>query len=87
MKKITFADRVRSVVRQIPKGKTFTYKQVAALAGNPNAFRAVGNIMSHNHDPDVPCHRVVKSDGTPGGYNGGGIEQKRARLRAEGVQV
>lgn len=83
MKKITFADRVREVVRHIPKGRTMSYAQVAAAAGSPNASRAVGNIMSHNFDPDVPCHRVIRADGTPGGYNGGGTGAKIRRLRQE----
>lgn len=48
-----------------------TYKEVAERAGSPRAFRAVGNILNTNYDPDIPCHRVVRSDGTPGGYNRG----------------
>jgi O-6-methylguanine DNA methyltransferase len=58
-----FSDRVRAVVRKIPKGKTMTYKQVATKAGNPKAARAVGMIMSHNFDSKIPCHRVVRGDG------------------------
>ena len=58
----TFADKVRDVVRKIPKGKTMTYKQVAAKAGNPKAARAVGAVMRSNCLKDVPCHRVVRSD-------------------------
>ncbi|HYF10491.1 MAG TPA: MGMT family protein [Candidatus Paceibacterota bacterium] len=85
-KKISFAERVRAVVKDIPKGKTMTYKEVALKAGSPGAFRAVGNIMSRNQDPKVPCHRVLRSDGKLGGYNGG-IERKIARLRAEGVRI
>jgi len=61
-----------------------TYKQVAALAGSPNAFRAVGNIMSKNTDHGVPCHRVIKSDGTLGGYNGLAGEKARI-LKNEGA--
>ena len=51
-------------------------------AGKPKAARAVGAIMRANHDPSVPCHRVVKSDGTLGGYNRG-VERKRELLREE----
>jgi len=80
-----FADKVRDVVRKIPKGKTMTYKQVAAKAGNSNAARAVGAIMRSNYLKDVPCHRVIRSDGTLGSYNRGGISQKRAILKAEGA--
>ena len=81
----TFTDKVKSVVKKIPKGKVMTYKEVAAKAGNPKAFRAVANIMAANYDPEVPCHRVIRSDGGLGGYNRGGIDAKRAILQAEGV--
>lgn len=66
----SFAATVYAVVRQIPKGETLTYKQVAEAAGRPGAYRAVGNILNKNQDPEVPCHRVIKSDGSVGGYNG-----------------
>jgi len=62
-----FSDRVRAVVKKIPKGKTMTYKQVATKAGNPKAARAVGMIMSHNFDSKIPCHRVVRGDGKKSG--------------------
>lgn len=81
-----FAKRVYSVVAQIPKGRTLTYKQVAQAAGRPGAYRAVGNILNKNCDPSIPCHRVVRSDGKAGGYNGG-EEKKVERLRSEGVDV
>lgn len=67
---MSFKDSVYAVVKNIPMGKTMSYKEVAAAAGSPNAFRAVGNILNKNKDPDIPCHRVIKSDGTAGGYNG-----------------
>ena len=51
----TFSDKVRDIVRKIPKGKTMTYKAVAAKAGNPKAARAVGAIMRTNYDPSIPC--------------------------------
>jgi methylated-DNA-[protein]-cysteine S-methyltransferase len=82
--KQTFADRVRAVVRQIPKGKTMTYKEVAERAGSPGAFRAVGNILNKNYDPNIPCHRVVRSDGSIGGYNRG-AKWKREILKMEGA--
>jgi O-6-methylguanine DNA methyltransferase len=66
-----FKTAVYDVVRQIPKGKTLTYKEVAERAGSPRAYRAVGNVLTQNYDPSIPCHRVVRSDGTPGGYNRG----------------
>lgn len=80
-----FRASVLEVVRAIPKGKTVTYKDVATLAGNPSAARAVANIMASNYDPTVPCHRVIKSDGSLGGYNRGGLEKKRTLLLAEGA--
>ena len=77
-----FKDKVFAVVSKIPKGKTLTYKQVAKLAGSPNAYRAVGNIISKNYDPKIPCHRVVRSDGGMGGYNRG-VENKIKLLKKE----
>ena len=83
---ITFKERVLHVVVDIPKGETRTYKEVAEVAGSPGAARAVGNIMKNNDNPHVPCHRVVKSDGSMGGYNGiGGVETKGELLRKEGA--
>lgn len=79
----SFADRVRDVVRQIPKGKTMTYAEVAKKAGNARAARAVGTVMKGNYDPTVPCHRVVRSDGSVGEYNRGGPCAKRALLAQE----
>jgi len=84
---ISFAERVRNLVRKIPKGETRTYKEVATAAGSPGAARAVGTIMSTNYLPDVPCHRVVRSDGKLGGYNRGGIETKKDILQKEGVVI
>lgn len=83
----TFAEKVRKVVRTIPKGKTLTYREVAAKAGNPRSARAVARIMAANFDPSIPCHRVVRSDGKLGGYNRGGESRKRAILEAEQVTV
>lgn len=78
-----FRENVIAVVKKIPKGKTLSYKQVAEHAGHPLAARAVGAIMRTNRDKNVPCHRVIKSDGTLGGYNG--IRGEKARLlKAEG---
>lgn len=81
--KQTFSDRVRAVVRAIPKGTTLSYKEVAARAGNPKGARAVARVMAANYDPTVPCHRVIRSDGGLGGYNRGGIEAKRTLLENE----
>lgn len=81
----SFADKVRDVVRKIPKGKTMTYAEVARKAGNPKAARAVGAVMCSNYAQNIPCHRVVRSDGTLGSYNRGGESKKRAILKKEGA--
>lgn len=80
----TFAEKVYSVVAEIRVGEMLTYKEVARRAGSPRAFRAVGNILAKNYDPKIPCHRVVRSDGTPGGYNRG-RKKKRLLLKKEGA--
>lgn len=81
----TFAERVKEVVRQIPKGKTMSYGEVAKYAGSPGASRAVGSIMKANYDKTVPCHRVIRSDGRVGEYNRGGSEKKMKLLVQEGA--
>ena len=93
----SFREKVLAVVKKIPKGKSMTYKEVARRAGNPKAARAVGAIMRTNHDPDIPCHRVIRSDGSLGGYhrpgrdpalsggNRGGTARKRQLLTREGA--
>jgi methylated-DNA-[protein]-cysteine S-methyltransferase len=83
----TFRQRVLAVVRKIPKGKVLSYGQVANAAGYPRAARAVGTLMAGNHDTTVPCHRVVRSDGRIGEYNGGGPNAKVTRLLSEGVRI
>ena len=81
-----FAKRVYAVVAKIPKGKVMTYKQVAAKAGSPDASRAVGMLMKQNYNPNVPCHRVIRSDGKIGDYNRGGRDRKIEILREEGFK-
>jgi O-6-methylguanine DNA methyltransferase len=81
----SFTQKVYDVVAKIPRGSTMTYQEVARRAGNPHAARAVGNIMHNNPDTKkVPCHRVVRSDGTPGGY-ARGTKKKIEILRREGA--
>lgn len=79
----SFTEQVIEVVKNIPAGETLSYGEVAELAGSKGAARAVGTIMSKNYRQDVPCHRVIKSDGTPGAYNRGGEAAKRAILANE----
>lgn len=83
---MTFTEKVYTVVKRIPKGTVLTYKQVATRAGKPKAYRAVGNILNKNFNPEIPCHRVVRSDGTVGGYNRGSVSKRRI-LRAEGASM
>ena len=80
-----FATKVRNVVKDIPQGKTMSYGEVATVAGNPKAARAVANIMAKNFDKEIPCHRVIRSDGTLGGYNRGGEAAKKYLLASEGA--
>lgn len=80
---MNFADAVHAVVRRIPKGSVMTYAEVAQAAGRPRAFRAVGNILTKNRSKDIPCHRVIRSDGELGGY-AWGADKKRAILKKEG---
>jgi O-6-methylguanine DNA methyltransferase len=81
-----FRQNVLDIVRRIPRGKVMSYGDVAKRAGKPGAARAVGAIMKTNFDPKIPCHRVIRADGTPGGYNRG-AENKRNILRKEGVTI
>lgn len=83
---IPFRRRVLSAVRRIPPGRVATYGDVARLAGQPRAWRAVGTIMRTCDEPGTPCHRVIGAGGVLGGY-GGNPQLKRELLRAEGVQV
>lgn len=83
----SFREKALSIVKKIPKGRTTTYKEVAARAGNSRAARAVGAIMRTNYDKSIPCHRVICSDGSMAGYNRGGTLRKRAILKAEGAYV
>jgi O-6-methylguanine DNA methyltransferase len=82
----SFTARVLRAVRRIPPGRVATYGDIAALAGRPRAWRAVGNIMRECRDPGTPCHRVIASGGSLGGY-GGNLQTKRELLRAEGLVV
>lgn len=80
-----FARRVLLADGEIPRGRVMTYGGLAASLGVPGGARAVGNVMAGNPFPLViPCHRVVRSDGSLGGF-GGGLSMKRALLAMEGV--
>lgn len=79
-----FCNGVYNIVRTVKQGQIMTYSEVARIIGNPNAVRAVGNALNKNYDPDISCHRVVRSDGKIGGYNRG-RENKLALLKKEGI--
>ena len=79
-----FRRRVLTVVRRIPPGRVATYGDVAAMAGRPRAWRAVGHVM-RTCAAGVPCHRVVGAGGRLGGYSDQTV--KRGLLAAEGVRV
>ncbi|MBD3425744.1 MAG: methylated-DNA--[protein]-cysteine S-methyltransferase [Candidatus Omnitrophica bacterium] len=79
-----FRKKVLLAVLKIPEGEVRTYSQVAVMAGSPKACRAVGQALKMNpYAPDVPCHRVIRSDGSTGGFTGG-AGKKRKLLREEG---
>jgi methylated-DNA-protein-cysteine methyltransferase-like protein len=82
----TFEQKVIEVVKGIPKGSVLTYGEVATCAGNAKASRAVGSIMAKNNDKALPCHRVVRADGSVGEYNGLRGESKSTLLKEEGVK-
>jgi O-6-methylguanine DNA methyltransferase len=58
--KVSFKERVFEIVKKIKRGQTLSYKEVAKLAGNEKATRAVGAVLHTNYDPKIPCHRVIK---------------------------
>ncbi len=84
-----FQKKVWSALTKIPKGETITYSELAKRVGKPKAVRAAANAVGANPcAPEIPCHRVIRRDGTLGGYSGkGGIKTKRALLLKEGVKV
>ncbi len=80
-----FEKQVLKKAMEIPCGRVVTYGELARAVGNPKAVRAVGNVMAQNPIPIiVPCHRVVKSDRTIGGY-AHGSETKESILKSEGI--
>lgn len=86
---MTFAEKVYSLCRQIPEGKVTTYREIAT-ALNTKAYQAVGQALKCNPSaPEVPCHRVISSNGTIGGFkgkrHGKEIKQKINLLEKEGV--
>ena len=89
MKGSKFQLKVWNYLKKIPKGHVKTYKEVAIAIKSPKSARAVANACGKNpYPPKIPCHRVIRSDGSLGGYSGkGGIQQKRRLLKSEKVFI
>lgn len=86
MKEKSFTEKCYSLLRKVPKGKVVTYKEIAR-ALKTKAYRAVGNAMNRNpYAPEVPCHRVVKSNGEVGGF-AFGKKNKVVLLKKESIEV
>ncbi len=82
-----FNQKVWRALKLIPRGRVATYKEIARFIGKPGAARAVGNACGRNPNaPRVPCYRVVKSDGSLGGY-ARGVKKKIELLKRDGVRV
>jgi len=81
-----FEKKVYNIVKRIPRGKVLTYGEVARRIGSPQASRAVGNALNRNPFKNVPCHRVIRSNGFVGGY-ARGTERKIGILRKEGIRI
>jgi methylated-DNA-[protein]-cysteine S-methyltransferase len=88
MNKISdFEKSVYKACSKIPKGRVSTYKEIAIAIKNPTSSRAVGNALNKNpFSPKVPCHRVIKSDSTIGGF-AGGTKNKIKIIEKEGIKI
>ena len=84
-----FQVKIWRYLKKIPVGKTRTYSQVAKAIGKPLAVRAVASAIAKNpYPPQIPCHRVIRSNGSLGGYSGkGGLKTKKKLLKKEGIIV
>ena len=89
LKGTKFQLKVWNCLKNIPKGKVRTYLQVAKALGIPKSARAVANAVAKNpNPPEIPCHRVIRSDGKVGGYSAkGGILRKIKLLKNEKIQL
>jgi methylated-DNA-[protein]-cysteine S-methyltransferase len=89
MKGTKFQLKVWKYLKTIPKGKVKTYKQVAIGIDRPKSARAVANACAKNpYAPKIPCHRVIRTDRSLGGYSGrGGIKTKKKLLKEEGFKL
>ena len=89
LKGTRFQLRVWEYLKKIPRGSVKSYSQVAKDIGKPLSVRAVANAIGKNpFAPKIPCHRVIRSDGSLGGYSGkGGIKTKKLLLKREGIKL
>jgi len=89
MKGTKFQIKVWKYLKTIPKGNVKTYKQVAIGINRPKSARAVANACGKNpYAPRIPCHRVIRTDGSLGGYAGkGGTKTKKMLLKRENYQL
>jgi methylated-DNA-[protein]-cysteine S-methyltransferase len=89
MKGTRFQIKVWKYLKTIPKGRVKTYKQVAISINRPKSARAVANACAKNpYAPKIPCHRVIRTDGSLGGYSAkGGIKAKKNLLKNEGFEL
>ena len=89
LKGTKFQLKIWNFLKKIPKGSVKPYSQVASAIGKPRAIRAVANAIGKNPYPiKIPCHRVIKSNGSLGGYSAkGGIKMKRKLLKKEGITL
>ena len=89
LKATKFQLKVWAYLKKIPRGSVKTYAQVAKGIGKPLAVRAVANAIGKNPcAPKIPCHRVIRSDGSLGGYScKGGIKTKKLLLKREGITL
>ena len=89
LKGTDFQIKVWKEISKIPYGETRTYKDIAVAIGRPNSSRAVANACGKNpYAPIIPCHRVIRSDGSLGGYSApGGIKIKKKLLKKEGYLI
>ena len=80
MEQIMFSEKVYALCKKVPRGKVTTYAEIAKQL-NTKAYQAIGQILKRNpYAPIIPCHRVIKSDGSLGGYSGNGGKKRKKKL-------
>ncbi len=85
MRARNFTARVFEMAKKIPRGRVSTYKAMAKRL-DCRAYRAVGNALNKNKSKDIPCHRIINSNGSIGGFNQGS-QEKIKLLRKEGIEI